>query len=730
MLSLTKMIAQTNLPPVYEIKSDSAYQQELANNFYQILDDKEGSWTIEQVKKSPISNQFRDRKIKPKGIDTLVNTYWFRFSLKNTTAHDVSMALQAFGDKADFYLFDSIGKSIHFVTGNKVDWSKRNGIKTDFTIPIRLKINETIIIYYKMFFGKIGIPITFKINILNNEKNLTKLFIDNQDDYYTTTSYFRVFLTGFLLLAALFNFFFFLTVKEKMYLYFSLWLISLGFSETELIDQVLARNSPKVSEIVNAFNAGINLFLLLYFFRHYFQTFVYTKRWDKYLIAISFLWLIACVSKYFFPALTFSKGIYISVFLLVLISAFITLFKFKKLGHSNVKPFTIALIPLLLSIPTVLVIIIIFVVGGNKYDDALFSNVGNYLMFSSICWMVLYFTWTLFRRYDQQSKELTKQALALEKIAREKEEERSRLIELQKIELEKLVEERTAELKYSLQNLKATQAQLIQSEKMASLGELTAGIAHEIQNPLNFVNNFSEVNQELLAEMKEEIEKGNLEEVKLLVNDIVANEQKINHHGKRADGIVKGMLQHSRTSAGQKELTDINALCDEYLRLSYHGLRAKDKNFNATMKTDFDNSIGNINIIPQGIGRVILNLLNNAFYAVDEKNKSGAKHYEPTVLIGTKIVNNKVEIKVSDNGNGIPQKVLDKIFQPFFTTKPTGQGTGLGLSLSYDIVKAHGGEIKVETKEARPLARLSHSDGADPVGRGEGATFIIVLPVA
>jgi len=342
--------------------------------------------------------------------------------------------------------------------------------------------------------------------------------------------------------------------------------------------------------------------------------------------------------------------------------------------------------------------------------------------------MVLYFTWTLFRRYDQQSKELTKQALALEKIAREKEEERSRLIELQKIELEKLVEERTAELKYSLQNLKATQAQLIQSEKMASLGELTAGIAHEIQNPLNFVNNFSEVNQELLAEMKEEIEKGNLEEVKLLVNDIVANEQKINHHGKRADGIVKGMLQHSRTSAGQKELTDINALCDEYLRLSYHGLRAKDKNFNATMKTDFDNSIGNINIIPQGIGRVILNLLNNAFYAVDEKNKSGAKHYEPTVLIGTKIVNNKVEIKVSDNGNGIPQKVLDKIFQPFFTTKPTGQGTGLGLSLSYDIIKAHGGEIKVETKEARPPARLSHSDGDDPVGRGEGTTFTIILP--
>ena len=248
--------------------------------------------------------------------------------------------------------------------------------------------------------------------------------------------------------------------------------------------------------------------------------------------------------------------------------------------------------------------------------------------------------------------------------------------------------------------LKAAQQQLIHSEKMASLGELTAGIAHEIQNPLNFVNNFSEVNDELLKELNAEAIKGNLEEVKAIAKDIAFNSEKINHHGKRADGIVKGMLQHSRSSSGQKEPTDINALGDEYLRLSYHGLRAKDKSFNATMKTDFDESIGNINIIPQDIGRVVLNLINNAFYAVDEKKKLIGDGYEPTVSVSTKKNNGKVEISVSDNGNGIPQKVVDKIFQPFFTTKPTGQGTGLGLSLSYDIVKAHGGEIKVETKEA------------------------------
>jgi two-component system, NtrC family, sensor kinase len=251
----------------------------------------------------------------------------------------------------------------------------------------------------------------------------------------------------------------------------------------------------------------------------------------------------------------------------------------------------------------------------------------------------------------------------------------------------------------TLTELKATQSQLIQSEKMASLGELTAGIAHEIQNPLNFVNNFSEVNKELVTEMKAEIAKGNMSEVKTIADDIEANEEKINHHGKRADAIVKNMLQHSRNNSGKKEPIDINALAEEYLRLAYHGLRAKDKSFNAVTKTDFDPSIGNINIIPQDIGRVVLNLINNAFYAVDEKKKQIGNGYEPTVSVSTKKMNDKVEIKVADNGNGIPQKVLDKIFQPFFTTKPTGQGTGLGLSLSYDIIKAHGGELKVETKE-------------------------------
>jgi len=261
-------------------------------------------------------------------------------------------------------------------------------------------------------------------------------------------------------------------------------------------------------------------------------------------------------------------------------------------------------------------------------------------------------------------------------------------------------------IEHAYAELKSTQAQLIQSEKMASLGELTAGIAHEIQNPLNFVNNFSEVNSELIEEMNNE---NDIKGMKGIANDIKQNNEKISFHGKRADAIVKGMLQHSRASSGQKEFTDINKLTDEYLRLAYHGLRAKDKSFNVEIKTGFDGSIGNINIVPQDIGRVLLNLINNAFYAVNERQKVEGVGYEPIVTVSTKKVGDKVEIKVKDNGHGIPQKILDKIFQPFFTTKPTGEGTGLGLSLSYDIIKAHGGEIKVETKE------------------GEGSEFVIRL---
>ena len=250
---------------------------------------------------------------------------------------------------------------------------------------------------------------------------------------------------------------------------------------------------------------------------------------------------------------------------------------------------------------------------------------------------------------------------------------------------------------------------------MASLGQLTTGIAHEIQNPLNFVNNFSEVSNELIEELKSEKSKVKGERDQQveddLLNDIAQNLEKIKHHGKRADAIVKNMLQHSQHSSGVKEPTDINKLSDEYLKLAYNGVRSKDQDFNATLITGFDQSLKKIDILPQEIGRVLLNLYNNAFYAIIEKQKQNTTGYEPTVIINTKKVIDKVVIRIKDNGPGIPQNIVDKIFQPFFTTKPTGSGTGLGLSLAYDIVKAHGGELKVETRE------------------GEGSEFIIHLPI-
>jgi two-component system, NtrC family, sensor kinase len=315
---------------------------------------------------------------------------------------------------------------------------------------------------------------------------------------------------------------------------------------------------------------------------------------------------------------------------------------------------------------------------------------------------------SLAKEFVKTNISLSQKLEEIEKLS----EEKQHILSTQNEYLEKQVTQRTSELNQSLENLKVTQNQLIQSEKLASLGELTAGIAHEIQNPLNFVNNFSEMSVELGQELNEELEKDSIDKglVKELMDDLIQNQEKISHHGKRASSIVKGMLEHSRTSTGQKELTDINALADEYLRLSYHGLRAKDKSFNADFKTDFEKNLPQIKVISQDLGRVVLNLINNAFYAVGQLSKL-SKDYKPLVVVTTKSIDNQIVITIKDNGTGMPEAVKAKIFQPFFTTKPTGQGTGLGLSLSYDIItKGHGGTLECESVE------------------GEGTTFTIKLP--
>ncbi len=300
-----------------------------------------------------------------------------------------------------------------------------------------------------------------------------------------------------------------------------------------------------------------------------------------------------------------------------------------------------------------------------------------------------------------------------------KQRDEFRAVTQQKLVLDNLVAQRTAELtqqknelQHTLELLQTTQQQLIQSEKLASLGEVTAGIAHEIQNPLNFVNNFSEVSMELITEMEEELAKGDTEEAVAIAQDIKQNLEKIIHHGKRADSIVKGMLQHSRASSNVKEPTDINKLADEYLRLAYHGLRAKDKSFNAELITHFDENLPEINMVPQDIGRVLLNIFNNAFYAVQKKQAVTAEGFKPTIEVSTSRKGKSAIITIKDNGIGMPDEVKEKIMQPFFTTKPTGEGTGLGLSLSFDIVvKGHGGTIDVKSDE------------------GQFSEFIISLPL-
>ncbi len=343
----------------------------------------------------------------------------------------------------------------------------------------------------------------------------------------------------------------------------------------------------------------------------------------------------------------------------------------------------------------------------------IFNIPGNKFFLIAVLSIPVAFAVFLSYDFGQVNKELQQKFMENEKLS----EEKQQILFAQNETLEKQVTERTAELNQSLNVLKATQAQLIQSEKLASLGELTAGIAHEIQNPLNFVNNFAEVSAELLDDMKADLQNGRTTEAAEIADDLQVNLQKINHHGQRASAIVKGMLEHSRTSTGTKVATDLNALADEYLRLAYHGLRAKDSNFNATMETHFDPDLPKIEVIPQDIGRVLVNLINNAFYVVNEKAKQEIGGYSPIVTVSTRKLADVIEISVKDNGNGIPEMIKDKIFQPFFTTKPTGQGTGLGLSLAYDIVtKGHGGTLEVDSQEkigtsftiSLPVTSLKH----------------------
>jgi len=727
LFSIAIAVAQNNLPPIYEIKNDTASEFYLDTAYYHILEDKEGKLTFNQITQPSLINHFHSKGIKTKDVDTSSTIFWFRFRLKDVTNKEIKIALPALGNETHFYIVQGTNQPKDQKTGDLIPESKRDGYKRINAIPVTLMAGEEVLVYSRVRnFFPLNFLQDFKISVYT-QKFIDQEYIVKGDEYVPFSTIRDSFFGAILVIGAILNFLFFLINRERVYLFFASFLLCL-FVPVFPLREIIARENF----VLYSYLSDLWIFWPFFFFqfmRYYLQTYRFLPRWDKLILFISVLGLLSLsartLSLYFNFNFNTPFNLPLTYFTISSICYFITPFLLYKNNRQSARLFMIASLPF--SVSMIMLMCMYSLVDFGLFISDSWTNSVIISCLISCGWLVIFFLWILFKRYDRQKKEIAKQALQAERFTKEREIERRQLIEKQKIELEKTVEERTAELKQSFQELKSTQAQLIQSEKMASLGELTAGIAHEIQNPLNFVNNFSDVNSELIDEATQEIDKGNHNEVKAILSDIKENEEKINHHGKRADAIVKGMLQHSRSSSGQKEPTDINALTDEYLRLSYHGMKAKDKNFNAEIKTDFDGSIGKINIIPQDIGRVILNLINNAFYAVSEKKKQAGDGYEPTVIVTTKLIipsvgGRSVQIKVADNGGGIPQKILDKIFQPFFTTKPTGQGTGLGLSLSYDIIKAHGGDIKVETLSA---------EAATQAGReGEGTEFIVQLPLS
>ena len=621
---------------------------------------------------------------------------WFRKPIKTDSTLNDAIVLKIYQVGAsEIYLDGKLIHSLGKVSSNPDEIETYNSPNNVFSLPLA-KNKEHLLavrfvnsqpkypIYYEHE-GRIWIQATSLHNVLTNEPKLA--FTDNERRSWTNNLFMvlGIGLFMFVLFLCLYIFF----KREKINGYFAL--TSLFFSC--FISSILLDFSSYVYAFKYDFATG--LFSVLYSLTSLYCIYKIFNKRNGFVF-----WSITAIGILFIPSFFLFSTIYSGPIFGILI-----LFELIRISIISLKSDKIlALIFLSLGIFNLIYWILLSL---DRLTDINIPKLQNYQPFAyallplSIAIYLGYF-------FGKRSQSLRLNLERVQKLSREKES----ILSKQNETLEQQVKERTASLNQSLEELKATQSQLIQSEKMASLGELTAGIAHEIQNPLNFVNNFSEVSTELIDEMNEELEKGDLEEAKAISNDIKQNLEKINHHGKRADGIVKGMLQHSRKNTGEKELTDINKLADEYFRLAYHGLRAKDKSFNAQLETDYDDSIKTVNMIPQDIGRVILNLITNAFYAVDEKkSNSESIDFKPTVSVSTKKLKDTIEIIIKDNGNGIPKDILDKIFQPFFTTKPTGKGTGLGLSMSYDIIRAHNGKLQVESNDK------------------EGTIFTVSLPI-
>ncbi|WP_294818602.1 ATP-binding protein [uncultured Flavobacterium sp.] len=687
-LSFT-MFGQDNWPQPVIVNDSLPLYKDLSDEKFQRLNTYEDEVSFKEIKTPKYSALFK----APEGWNNTFQTkshIWSRYRLKNTSPNPMIVTISATRFEEHIYVSRN-GKWEHFVSGDMVPWSRRDGIKDASEIPVALSAGEEVMVYHN--FG----DVTFWSNPFPRIGNYLKIarrsFEETQNFSADDVISFGFF--GFMVFAIIFNLFIYYVTREKVYMVFSLMLVASAFLLAEnAFSQLAFSEWRRAYPFFLVLTITFFIIMLLHTVRFFFRVPVHFPNWDKFLVYFSVYIGLSGTLAYLAMAnqwvifLLIITGITTLSALIFFIAAIIMIISFVRKKDKEARLFVIAAMPFIVS-PVI---------------DAILPF--DWVITTCGMWTILVLSWGMFARFKS-----LQEANARAKL--EREEERNKLIAQQKLELEQLVEERTAELSHSLAELKQTQNQLIQSEKMASLGELTAGIAHEIQNPLNFVNNFSEVSIELLEELKDEMEKGDTEEAMAIVGDVTQNLGKINHHGKRADAIVKGMLQHSRASSGQKEPTDINALADEYLRLAYHGLRAKDKSFNAELITNFGENLPKVNAIPQDLGRVLLNLFTNAFYATQQKSiQLQSSVYKPVLTVTTLQRDDTIEIRVKDNGTGIPDEIQDKILQPFFTTKPTGEGTGLGLSLSYDIVvKGHGGTIDIES------------------GEGEGSEFIIQIPI-
>ncbi len=656
---------------------------------------------INEILKADIQSEFKPYSQNAPNFGAISDALWFRFDVAKETEEQFYLQVgSAFIDSIALYaVTDGKIKEVQ-ISGDNYVFSQRAIKVNTFHFPLNIPkgVNQTYFLRTK----------TMQPHFFPLRTGTLKAFMEDAHKL----DFIQGIYLGIMLLILFYNFFLYFSTNEKIYLLYSAYVVSITWFMSAVFQYIFEYAWPNMP-IINKYAVASSAFTILtatVFTRSFLHTQKFVPKLHKFssvFIGLGIIDLILVFSPFQIPALMLAQVSILSMAIYFLISGLTVLRKGYKPAKFYLAAWSFLIIGFIAAIlESANILPVMYYINSMQIGSAFEVTLLSFALADRI------------NIYKKEREEAQAAALKLEK-------EQSELIKKQNINLEEKVTARTAELEKSLKELTLTQNQLIQSEKLASLGELTAGIAHEIQNPLNFVNNFSELSVDITKDLNIEINKPTIDKkyVGDLLSDLSSNQEKIGHHGKRASSIVKGMLEHSRSSSSKKELIDLNDLAEEYFRLSYHGLRSKDKYFNVTMETHFDANIKPIEIIPQEFGRVFLNLINNAFYAVNEKKKgykdfAGSENahellnkYEPIVKLSTKKLENGVEISIKDNGIGIPKSIREKIFQPFYTTKPTGQGVGLGLSLAYDIIsKGHGGTLKVESSE------------------GEGSEFIITLP--